>query len=315
MELNFSSKEKKVGLFMFFMLLLLLATILMIGRGKDWFRSYIHYYTIFNESYNLEENAAVKLSKADIGKVRRISLYGERVKVEISVLREYSSRIRTDSLAVVESPTLIGSEYVSIKPGTAGAAPVPENGEIPSKAKKSLDEIMAEFQVEQTARKAVKAIQDLSEIAEIMRDPNGPLFSALNNTNLILAHIENVTRDIRDGKGSVGGIVRSERLLDDLYREMERIDRILGRIEAASPEMIENVRAGLQDARKIISNIEKGSRDVPEVARSAKRGIREAREGVKNIGGVVQSIRNSPFIRPNLPPEPEGDNMDAGLRK
>ncbi|MDD2671563.1 MAG: MlaD family protein [Syntrophales bacterium] len=315
MELNFSSKEKKVGLFMFFMLLLLLATILMIGRGKDWFRSYIHYYTIFNESYNLEENAAVKLSKADIGKVRRISLYGERVKVEISVLREYSSRIRTDSLAVVESPTLIGSEYVSIKPGTAGAAPVPENGEIPSKAKKSLDEIMAEFQVEQTARKAVKAIQDLSEIAEIMRDPNGPLFSALNNTNLILAHIENVTRDIRDGKGSVGGIVRSERLLDDLYREMERVDRILGRIEAASPEMIENVRAGLQDARKIISNIEKGSRDVPEVARSAKRGIREAREGVKNIGGVVQSIRNSPFIRPNLPPEPEGDNMDAGLRK
>jgi phospholipid/cholesterol/gamma-HCH transport system substrate-binding protein len=315
MELNFSSKEKMVGLFMFFVLLLLLATVLMIGRGKDWFRSYVRYYTIFAESYNLAENAAVKLSKAEIGKVRRISLHGDRVKVEISVLREYASRIRTDSLAMVESPTLIGSEYVSIKPGSAKAAPIPEGGEIPSKAQKTLDDIIAEFQVEQTARKAVKAVQDLAEIAEIMRDPQGPLFAALNNTNLILAHMEKVTRDVRDGKGSIGGIVRSERLLNDLYREMERVDRILSRIETASPEMIENVRASLQDVRKIISNIEKGSRDVPEVTRSTKRGIREVREGVKNIDGVVQSIQKNPFIRPNLPPEPSGENVDAGLRK
>ena len=50
--------------------LVLLATIFAIGRGKDWFRSYVHYYTILDETYNLTVDAAVKMSKADIGKVR-----------------------------------------------------------------------------------------------------------------------------------------------------------------------------------------------------------------------------------------------------
>lgn len=317
MELKFTSKEKKVGLFIIFIAAIMLATVFAIGRGKDWFKSYVHYYTVFSETYNLTDNAEVKMSKANIGKVKQIGLYGDKVKVEIAVLKDYASRIKADSLATVESPTFIGSEYISIKAGSPGALPVPAGGEIASEAKKSLDDIMAEFKIAETGKKVIKAVQDLSETASELRNPNGPLFTALANTNKILAHIEAVSGDIKDGKGPVGEVLRSEAMVKSIRKDVEKIETMLGHLEsttAKAPAMMDDLKAGVQDIKKIIANIEKGSGDIPELTRSTKRGIGEARAGMKNLDNVVQAIQKNPFIGPNLPPEPRGECVDAGLR-
>ena len=61
MEMEFSRIERLVGMFVIGVTILLLSTLVIIGRGRDWFETYIPYYTTFNESYNLQENAAVKL--------------------------------------------------------------------------------------------------------------------------------------------------------------------------------------------------------------------------------------------------------------
>ncbi len=290
MELTFRKREKIVGVFILVIGLLLLASVVVIGRGKDWFKTYVTYYTVFKESYNLQEGAPVKLFKAEIGRVKEVKLYGDRVRVKLAILKDYSSRIRTDSVATVESPTFIGSEYVSIKPGSEKAKEIKADGEIPSQAKKSIDDILAEFKVEETAKKVVAAVQDLSDIARTMHDPEGPLFTALNHINQILKHVEGVARDINEGKGNVGELVKTRKLIDEVYKEMDRLD-------------------------KILANLQEGSRDVPKVTSSVKRGVREIRDGVKRIDDVVQSIEQNPFIKPNLPPEPKGEKTDAGLRR
>ena len=117
MEMEFTRLEKVVGTFIIGVTLLLMTTLVVIGRGKDWFESYRVYYATFNETYNLQENAAVKLYKADIGKVKKISLTNNRVRVKLLIQERYASRIRKDAIVVVESPTLIGSEYISVIPG------------------------------------------------------------------------------------------------------------------------------------------------------------------------------------------------------
>ena len=50
MQLSFSKTEKIVGLFMVVLTTLLLTTVVMLGRGKDWFKDYITYYTDFEEA-------------------------------------------------------------------------------------------------------------------------------------------------------------------------------------------------------------------------------------------------------------------------
>ena len=296
MELDFNKKEKIAGVFIIGIAILLLATVIIIGRGKDWFKAYITYYTAFEESYNLMVDTPVKLFNADIGKVKDITLVGDKVKVKLIILKDYQSRIRTDSVATVESPTLIGSEYISIIPGSKDAPLIPQEGDIPSRAKRSIADLLNEFQVEKTTKMVVDAVQEISRIVLLLRDPEGPLFNALDNANKTLANIENITRDISSGKGTLGNIVKSRDLLDHIHQSLDKVEDAVDTLKT------------------ILSNIEKGSHDIPKVTQSATKGIHEIRSAVEDIDKVVQSLKQNFLIRSNLPPETKAENVDAGLR-
>lgn len=345
MELNFSKTEKLVGAFVLGVTIMLIATVVVIGRGKEWFEDRVTFYTTFNESYNLQENAAVKLFKADIGKVSKISLTANKVRVRLEILEKYASRIRQDSIAIVDSPTFIGSEYISILPGKPDSPRIHEGGEIASREKKSVSDIVKEFEVERTARMIVKAVQDLSDLTRSIQSPDGPFMSALNNVNDITRHIESITGDVQKGKGVIGELVTSRSLIEGIENNLEQISRILSHIETASaktPDMMDQVSSGLDMAvnvgdqgiksladvrqilddikiavatlNQIVANVEKGSRDVPEITTTARQGIKEIREGVHNIDKVVKSLQKNVIIRSNLPPEPVEDDTTAGLR-
>lgn len=332
MEVRFEKKERVVGLFIVIVIALLLAVVAMVGRAKDWFRSYATYYTVLDEAYNLSPNARVKLYTVDVGKVRRVSLVGDKVRVELAVLKEYAHRIKTDSVATVESPTVIGSEYVSIKPGTTAAPRVPEGGEIVSKPKKSIADLMAEFEVEKTAKMVIKSIQAVTGIVERLHDPKGPLFRALENTADSLSHIEAVTRRIDEGRGSVGKLVTSEDLLQKVYAQLDEMGRVLQRLEhtvrtahditrhvqeasTKAPEIMEGFEQGLDAIRRILSNIEEASRDIPALTGSTKRGLKEMREAVKQLDRVARALQETFFVRRHLPVEVREEAVDTGLRR
>ena len=318
MEISFDAKEKIVGTFMVIMVILLLTVVVMIGRGKDWFKAYVTYYTVFDEAYNLGENARVKLFKADIGKVESVRLEGDKVKVELAIFEDHATRIKMDSVATVESPTFIGSEYVSIKPGSTGALPIPENGTIPSKAKKSLADFLTEFEIEKTGKMIIKSLQNISEIVADLRDPEGPLYTSLDSLAKTLVHLEEVIHEIKDGTSSVDGLIQSEGLIERIYEELNNVNRILGNLEdatAKTPDIMNEVKKSMDMITRILTNIEKGSHDVPAVTKTTKHGIREIRDGVEEVDKVVQSVQKSFLIKPNLPPEPKGEDIDTGLRR
>lgn len=331
MEVDYNKKEKIVGIFVIGIVLLLFTVLVMISRGKDWFKTYITYYTTFDESYNLKANAAVKLYRADIGKIKKIILTENKVKVKMIILEDYSSRIRTDSVAIVESPTFIGSEYVSIIPGSADATLIEQGGEIPSMEKKSVSDILAEFEVEKTARMVIPAIQDVAELAQIMRDPQGPLFALIDSFSRTLSCFERVAKDIEAGKGTIGGIIRSRVILDKILGNLDQLSQLLENITKASsktPEIMDQVQDNLVTIKKIgdelsesVSSIKRivtqveESYDIPEITHSAKNGIKEIRNGVNKIDKVVQSLQKNFLIKSNLPPEEEAENIDAGLRQ
>jgi phospholipid/cholesterol/gamma-HCH transport system substrate-binding protein len=345
MDMEFSRLERLVGIFIIGVSMLLLSTLVIIGRGKDWFETYITYYATFNESYNLQENAAVKLFKADIGTVKKITLEKDRVRVKLAIQEQYASRIRQDAVAVVESPTLIGSEYISIIPGSSQSPLIPEQGEIRSREKRSINDIFAEFEVEKTARMVVKAIQDISEVAQYLSNPQGPLRATLNNIQKTSGHVEQIASDLRAGKGPMGTVLKSDDLLKQILYNIERMGAILDSIQAASAKapgtmdlvqdnltiyrdtgkmvtsrvaqagkILEEIQAAAANLQIILKNIKAGSVDVPRISTSFRDGVDEIRDGVEEINRVVDSLQKSVFIRSNLPPEPTPQTTDADAR-
>jgi len=345
MDMEFSKLERMVGTFVIGVSILLIATLVVIGRGKDWFETYITFYTTFNESYNLQESAAVKLFKADIGRVKSISLERNRVRVKLIILEKYASRIRQDAIAVVESPTLIGSEYISIIPGSPASPLIPEQGEIPSQEKRSIADILTEFEVEKTAKMVVKAIQDITNVTQNLSDPKGPLSSALNNLERTTSHTEKIAADLRAGKGPMGTLLKSEDLLAQILHNVERMGSILDDINATTAKapatmdlvqenlnayrdagqsvvlgvdqarsILEEIQASTDDLQTIMKNIKSGSYNVPRISTSFRDGVDEIREGVEQINRVVDSLQQNVFIRKNLPEEPLAKTTDLEAR-
>jgi phospholipid/cholesterol/gamma-HCH transport system substrate-binding protein len=345
MEMAFSKLEKVVGTFIIGVVLLLMSTLVIIGRGKDWFEKYVPYYTTFNESYNLQENAAVKLFKADIGKVQKITLTQNRVRVKLLILDQYASRIRQDAVAVVESPTLIGSEYISIIPGSADAPLILPNEEIPSKEKRSISDIMSEFEIEKTAKVVVQTIQDLSDVAQKLSAPDGPLWSTLNHVSRISGNVEQITADLKTGKGLMGALLNSEALLQQTADHLDALGKILESMKAAADQTphtmelvnenlatfrdagvtvkegvaqaktaLEDIRIAASNLKTITENIKAGSSHVPRIATTFQDGIQEIRDGVEQISRVVNSLQKSVLIRSNLPAEAPLGTTDADAR-
>lgn len=345
MEMEFSKLERVVGTFIVGVILLLMATVVILGRGKDWFEDYIVYYTSFKETYNLQDNAAVKLFRADIGKVVAITLGKDSVLVELAIQAKYASRIRQDAVAQVESPTLIGSEYIAIIPGSSGSPLIPRGGEIASREKRSLSDILAEFQVEKTAKMVVNAIQEVARISKNLSDPQGPLLVSLNNIENITTDVKKMAADLEAGQGPMGLMLKSEDLLQRIVDNIVQLGEILTHINtvvAQAPrtmdlvqenliiyrdtgesvqERVDQVQIILSDIQKaaadlqdVIRNIRTGSDRVPQITTTFKSGIQEIRQGVEQVNRVVDSLQQNVLIRGNLPPEQEPLKTDAGAR-
>lgn len=345
MVTDFSTREKIVGLFGILIAVLLLATTIVIGRGKDWFRPTMTFYATFSEGYNLEVNTPVKLYNTDIGKVKQIELVGEKVTVALKIFKEFADRMREGSVASVESPTLIGSEFVSIKPGPVDAPPLQDGARILTRAKKSLTDIMAEFEVEKTAKMVVAAVQGIAETAQQLRRPEGPLMTSLANIEGATRHLEKITRDLEAGSGTAGSLLKSRELLEAVLVKIERLGDILDSLAVAAqkvPPTMDMVQENLVTINRVgvkasdgvarlnrilaeiettvgylrntLKNVEAGSYDVPDIVRTTEEGIREIRDGIESADQIMESIKQNPLIRSNLPPQPAPGATDAGIR-
>lgn len=305
MELVYRRREKIVGVFVLGVIILLFSMVVLIGRGKNWFEAHVAYYAIFEESYNLQKNSAVKLQKADVGRVKKIVPTGNKVRVDIAVLKRYQPQITRGSRVTVKSPTIIGDEYLSIEMGDPDGQVLPEGARIKSLPKKSITDILNEFEVEETARKLVAAVQNISELTEVLKDPQGPLQKGLKDLETTLANVAVASNRAPETMENVNTtLVTYHKIGQEVHYNMDDIKKLLKSVEES-----------LQRLKTTLANVEDASYDVPRITDSTRQGIEEIRLTLDETDRIVQSLQKNFLIRGNLPPESEIKKIDAGLRQ
>lgn len=295
MEMKFSTMEKMVGAFLILTIIVVTGSIIVIGRGKAWFREHAVYNIIFDEGYNLKEGGSVKIFNTDVGRVTSIRITPQnKVGVTIEILQEYSKLIRQDSMAVVDSPTFIGSEFISISAGSPKSPPIPEQGIIPSRRKKSLSDYAEEFQLEEKFNVLTRILYNLEETVNQLKDSEGPLLGTLWDLRVI-------TADIREGKG-LGNILVKDDLYEKLDKQMAHLEAILANAEKTSQgveQASQVLPEAMQKLRKILLDIKAASQDVPAIAQTT-------RENLRKLDQVLESAKRNPLIKSGIPPKEEG---------
>jgi phospholipid/cholesterol/gamma-HCH transport system substrate-binding protein len=216
---------------------------------------------------------------------------------------------------------------------------------IPSIEKKSIADVLEDFEVEKTAMLAIRTIQEIADLTAFINDPQGPFLKTLANMQETSAHLVQIIGGISQGQGTLGSLVASRELVDGVLINLEKVNELLDDMREAANRgplimdqvsdnlatirtagggvvettevlkgILEEAQISMETIQVILENLKRGSQDIPRVTATAREGIREIREGVENIDRVVQSLQRNIIIRSNLPDEPISMDTDAGIR-
>ena len=257
--------ELRVGLLVLIAIAVLIVLILNASGNLNPFARKLHLRARFADANGLREGSEVRLAGVRIGQVDDIRLMTASEvgpgpnpqKIEVSMTINQSidgvpanDRIRTDSTAQQASPSLLGSEMmVNITPGTPLGTPVKENDLLLSSSGNTMSDLATRGT--DLAERLSKLSDQLNDVVKDVREGKGTvgrLFndeSLYNNLNATIRDAEELAQQIKSGKGSAGKFIYDEKL----YNNANSIAENLGKIS-------EDIRAGRGSAGKFISSDE-----------------------------------------------------------
>ena len=196
METSSRKRSVTVGFFVIIGILIFVVGILNIGSMKKAFSTNITVKTIFHDVNGLKPGNNIWYSGVKIGTVKKMRfLDNSQVEVMLNIEEKSQEFIRKNAKAKVSTDGLIGNKIVVIYGGTQ-KVPAIEDG----------DELV------------VEKIESTEEMLAVLSE---------NNKNLlgITSAFKTISKNILEGKGTVGMLLNDERLYNDVDQTLSTLKK------------------------------------------------------------------------------------------
>ncbi|ATL49185.1 ABC transporter permease [Chitinophaga caeni] len=187
MKASRNRKAVVVGIFIFTGILIFAVAVLVLGGQQKTFISSVSVKADFDDVGGLSKGDNIWYSGVKVGTVKKIA-FSSNGKITVSMDIEKSSKdyIHNDVIAKISTDGLVGNKIIALAGGTRTSPVIKEGDMIRVATNTSSDELMNTLQV--------------------------------NNKNLveITGNLKTITKNLADGKGSIGKILQDESLYDNL---------------------------------------------------------------------------------------------------
>jgi phospholipid/cholesterol/gamma-HCH transport system substrate-binding protein len=194
--MNSSNKQAvKVGIFIFIGLLIFIVGILTIGSMRKSFVKKIEAKAVFGNVDGLQKGNNVWFSGVKVGTVKSISfLPNSQVEVDFTIEEKSQQFIRQDAKVKISSDGLIGNKIIEVAGGTSTAPAV-------------VDGFMFQVDKADSQQDIIKTLQE-------------------NNKNIlaITTDLKDVIRSISEGEGSIGKLLKDDKLYANLTTTMNGLE-------------------------------------------------------------------------------------------
>ncbi|MGA2786242.1 MAG: MlaD family protein [Verrucomicrobiota bacterium] len=165
---------------------------------------------LFDTVQDLKVGYSVKMAGVEIGRVEKIALTGNRVKVTMKLHPD--AVVKTDSIAVIKFTGLMGQNFVAINFGTPDAPRAIDGAVLTTQEQPDLNAIMTKLDG------ATTGIENLTKsfTPDTINNLMGPLvdFVKQNSGHIsgAISNVENISGQIASGQGTVGKLIYSDSL-------------------------------------------------------------------------------------------------------
>jgi phospholipid/cholesterol/gamma-HCH transport system substrate-binding protein len=277
----------RVGVFVLVALAVFLGLVYALGARARLFEARYTIHADFTEVGGLVEGATVRLAGVQIGRVTGVHLPGEpggKVRVDLTIARRYSDRIRKNSIARIETQGLLGDKIVEITVGHATAPPVAPGEVLAARDPADFGRVIAA---------GAETAKDVGALATALRETA----EKVNQSKLIedaattVNKLGRVVDQVEHGRGWAHALVYEEPLA------LRRLNELI----ATTQTLVERVEKGQGAAGVLVS---------PESTASAKRFV----AAMDRISGMVEQPEREPGLLPGLLFDPKYRSILEDLR-
>lgn len=311
-------RDTVVGLFVLVALAIGMAMVFLVGSEQGVFRKRVQLRAVFGNVSGLRAGAPVFVAGLNVGTVQRLRFVAPRearqpltpvegepqysapvgeVEVLMLVEERYLSQIRRDSVATVASVGLLGDKSIEISVGTSAAEPVEPGDVLPSQDPFTLADLMD--RVTPMAEKVDSILTDISTVTGTLSGEEAPVERALRS-------VQSIFQKIDEGQGTLGQLVNSPRLGDELDQALHDVEGAVGEMRAALGE----IKQALRDLPPTMASARKAADDVARLSAALRESATRFPGITEDVAVVARNLRDASTTFPTLAVEAE-----QGVRK
>ena len=224
---------------------------------------------LFDTVQDLKVGSSVKIAGVEIGRVEKIALDGNKVRVTMKI--HSGAVVKTDSKAVIKFTGLMGQNFVAIDFGTPDAPRAVGGAVLVTEEQPDLNAIMTKLDG------ATTGIQNLTKsfTPDTINNLMGPLvdFVKQNSGHIsgAISNIENISGQIASGEGTVGKLIYS----DSLYN--------------SALVTVTNLQDTVVDVRQVVNGISGGKGTIGRLV-TDETLYSETAASMTNLNQILQKI-------------------------
>lgn len=229
-----NSTQIKVGIFLSIGIVIILASIFMLGADRALFKTYVRIHAHFEQVQGLAEGSVVSLSGITVGNIEKITFETEHntVDVTMKVDSDYVKKISDTSEVEIRTQGALGDKFVFIIPGDAKSAPIKDGDTL--QVAKSTDIFSIISQRGQELGKVFDTIDEVYKLAKQINADNqvGKIVSNMSEAskNMNAASVE--ARKMMSVIGSGSNTSKIQSSIDKMNSILSKIDNGQGTLGA-----------------------------------------------------------------------------------
>lgn len=219
------TKEIKVGIFAALGLLAFLASIILLGGDKVFFKSTYTLRTMFEDVQGLSRGSVVSLEGVPVGNVHSMNFVAQSKKIEVlmDIDTQFRKRITAGSLASVKTQGALGDKFIFIQGGPLDAPALADNAFVDTNNEGDLLDMIskkgAEFaqilEVFKEVRELVHSMNADNRMGHLMQNlvaDSSDLKEVLSESRKPIAKLDSILTKIDRGDGTLGALINDPTL-------------------------------------------------------------------------------------------------------